>query len=199
MRFVAFKQTHLLNKLSIIVLTIFFVSCRCSTDYKPISNNSAIDSDTTISASARMWQGQYQYLGIEIQIKRNDSLFVKSVSIRPALTNDAFFPKFNHFTMYSYYTGNQDTSGYKGQYEDGAYWQDYLADTFDKLPRNNRQTNKGSSYITYTAHYNSEAPINFKTFSADIEVLLINRHGNTISHRRHFDFKGEKKCQFSAH
>lgn len=146
-----------------------------------------------------MWQGQYEYLGIEIQIKRNDSLFVNTVLVKPALKKGVFYPKFNHFTMYSFYYGDPKTLGYKGQYDQGEYWQDYLADTFDELPKENRQTNKRSSYITYTAHYNSEKPIDFEDFSVDIEVRLIDKGGNIISHRRHFDFHGERKCRLSAH
>src|SRR5688572_13570063 len=146
-----------------------------------------------------MGQGQYEYLGIEIQIKRSDSLFVNNVLIKPTLKKGKFYPKFSHFSMYSFYYGDSETLGYKGQYEQGEYWQDYLANTFDKLPRENRQTNKDRSYITYTAHYNSEKSIDFEDFSADVEVQLIDKLGNTVIHKRHFDFHGERECRLSAH
>lgn len=101
--------------------------------------------------------------------------------------------------MFSFYYGDQETLGYKGQYVQGEYWQDYFAHTFDKLPRENRQTNKGSSYVTYTAHYNSETSIDFEDFSADVEVQLIDKLGSYITHKRNFDFHGEKDCSLSAH
>lgn len=146
-----------------------------------------------------MWQGQYEYLGIKIQIKRGDSLFVKNVSIKPSLKKGKFSPTFDHFTMYSYYYGDPETTSYKGEYNQGEYWQDYFADSFNNLPKENRQTNKGNINMTYTAHYNSKKSIDFEEFSAEVEVQLIDKIGNTIIHKSHFDFFGKKKCRLSSH
>lgn len=174
------------------------VSCRCSTDFQPLSNASK-EVDTTLTATAKMWQGQYEYLGITITINRKDSLFVKSIIVKPSLGNSKFYPRFDNFSMYSYYYGDEKTLGYKGQFEGGYYWQDYFADKFEDLPVENRRTNKGGSFVSYTAHYNSKSSINFESFSADVEVLLQDRFGETATHKRHFDFVGKKQCRFSAH
>ena len=88
-----------------------------------------------------MWQGQYEYLGITIQINRKDSLFVKGMIVKPSLVDDTFYPWFDHYSMYSYYYGDDKNLGYKGQYQTGNYWQDYFANTFEKLPAENRKTN----------------------------------------------------------
>jgi hypothetical protein len=146
-----------------------------------------------------MWQGQYEYLGITIIVKRRDSLFVKEIIVKPSLTDNKFYPWFDHFSMYSYYYGNQESLGYKGQYQGGYYWQDYFANSFEKLPSQNRKTNKGDSFVSYTAHYNSKKSIDFESFSADIEVILQDKLGETVTHKRQFDFVGKKQCRFSAH
>jgi len=146
-----------------------------------------------------MWQGQYEYLGITITVNRSDSLFVKRIVVKPSLGDDKFYPWFDHFSMYSYYYGDQKNLGYKGQYDGGYYWQDYFAKDFDELPKENRRTNKGGSFVSYTAHYNSEKSIDFENFSADVEVLLLDKFGETVTHNRHFDFHGKRKCRFSAH
>lgn len=146
-----------------------------------------------------MRQGQYEYLGITITVNRKDSLFVKGMIVKPSLGDDKFYPWFDHYSMYFYYYGDEENLGYKGQYEGGYYWQDYFAKKFDELPKENRRTNKGNSFVSYTAHYNSKKSIDFESFSADIEVLLLDKFGGTATHMKHFDFRGKKKCRFSAH
>lgn len=140
-----------------------------------------------------MWQGQYEYLAIDIRIERTDSLFVKNILVIPTLKKEKFFPWFDHFVMYSFYYETE------GQYIGGPYWKDYFADTFDKLPQENRLTNKDNSFIKYTAHFNSDRAINFEEFSADVEVLLADTSGQTITLKRHFDFSGKRECYFSVH
>ena len=191
-----FLKQPLIKHLSIFA-AIGFASCRCSIDFKTLSNPSA--SDTTIDANAKMWQGQYEYLGISITINRRDSLFVKNIVVKPSLENDRFYPLFDHFSMYSYYYGDTNSLGYKGQYEGGYYWQDYSGNTFEKLPTENRKTNKGDSFVVYTVNWRSEKPINFENFSVDVEVLLMNQLGDPATHMRHFNFRGKKDCRFSAH
>jgi hypothetical protein len=155
--------------------------------------------DTTLTATAKMWQGQYEYLGITITINRKDSLFVKGIIVKPSLGQSNFYPSFDHYSMYSYYYGDEKILGYKGQYEGGYYWQDYFAKDFEKLPAENRRTNKGGSFVSYTAHYNSKRSIDFEKFSADIDVLLQDKFGETVTYKRHFEFAGNKHCRFSAH
>jgi hypothetical protein len=155
--------------------------------------------DTIITANARMWQGQYEYLGITITVNRKDSLFVKGIIVKPSLGDDKFYPWFDHYSMYSYYYGDEDNPGYKGQYEGGYHWQDYFGKRFDDLPKENRKTNKGDSHVSYTAYYHSKKSIDFERFAADIEVLLVDNSGGTVTHKKHFDFRGKKKCRFSAH
>lgn len=177
------------------LLTIITISsCRSNTDYKALPNKlTDANNDTTISATARMWQGQYEYLAIEIEIKRTDSLFVNSIAVTPKLGDEKFFPWFDNFEMYSYYYEKE------GKYKGGPYWKAYFADTFDKLPTENRQTNKNRSFIKFTAHYNSERAIKFKYFSADIEVQLIDKLGQLIKLNRHNEFYGEREGHFSVH
>lgn len=151
------------------------------------------NSDTTISATARMWQGQYEYMGIDIEIKKTDSRFVKNISVTPAIPNEKFFPWFDHFVMDSYYYQSE------GKYKGGPYWKDYYAKTLDQLPTENRRTSKNNLFVKYTAHYNSKTPIKFRNFSANIEVLLVDSLGQTATHKRHFDFYGERECIFSVH
>jgi hypothetical protein len=72
------RQFALTAKAFIMTFTIFtFCSCRSHTDYKQIKDKSIDSSDTLITATATMWQGQYEYLGIDIYINRTDSLFCK--------------------------------------------------------------------------------------------------------------------------
>jgi hypothetical protein len=144
--------------------------------------------DTTINAQARMWQGLNEYLAIDIKIQRNDSLFVEDIKVKPSRRDAKFFPVFTRFEMYSYYEDGK-----------GTKWKRYSSDNFEQLPSENRTTNKGSSFVTYTAHYDSTKPIKFKSFSAEIEVLLRDKAGNTVTHRRIFDFYGERDCYVSAH
>ena len=74
------RQFASTTKAFIVIFTILiFYSCRSYTDYQPMKDKSIDSSDTLISATARMWQGQYEYLGIDIYIKRTDSLFVKNI------------------------------------------------------------------------------------------------------------------------
>ena len=66
------RQFALTTKAFILTFTIFaFYSCSSYTDYKPIKDKSIDSSDTLITATARMWQGEY--LSIDIYIKRTDS------------------------------------------------------------------------------------------------------------------------------
>ena len=135
-----------------------------------------------------MWQGQYEYLGIDIEIKRQDSLFVKSIKVKPFRKDGKFYPWFAHFVMNSYYTGRGQSLG--NEDSEGIYWEDYFADKFQDLPKQNRRTNKNESFVTYTAHYNSEKSIDFEDFSADIQVQLVDNKGKEIRLERHFDFHG---------
>jgi hypothetical protein len=167
------------TRLLIILTTLFLTSCRCSTEFVPKPDNSA---DTTIQATAHMWQGQYEYLSVDIEIKRTDSLFVKD-----------FFPEFIQYEMYSYYFEKD------GKYKGGPYWKTYSAKDFEQLPADNRQTNKDKLFVKYTAFYHSDKQINFEEFTADIVVTLINQSGQEIKHKRKFDFYGERNCRFSAH
>ncbi len=144
-----------------------------------------------------MWQGQYEYLGIDIKIKRKDSLFVKNIIVKPFRKDGEFYPWFSDFAMNSYYTGNGQSLGNRG--DKGIYWEDYFADKFQELPKENRRTNKNDFFVTYTAHYNSEKSIDFENFSADIQVELIDREGKEIKIERHFDFHGKRYCRFSPH
>ena len=145
-----------------------------------------------------MNQGQYEYLHITVKIDRKDSLFVKNVTVKPSLRNGSFYPVFSHYSMFSYYTGPQDKTGYKGMKQGDNYWDEYHAREFDQLPADNRKTNYGDALITYSVTYNSEQ-INFENFSANIEVTLADNSGKTIVHRSHFDFSGKRQCHFSAH
>lgn len=184
-------------KCCLLFAILALASCRCRIDYEPVS--ATLPSSDTIMATALMSQGQFEYLGITITIKRLDSLFVKDIVVNPSLPNGKFYPWFSHYSMYSYFHGDTSYLDYKGQYESGYYWQDYFADTFSELPTVNRHTNKGKSLISYTVHYNSKQSINFDKFSANIEVILVNKDGKTITHKRHVDFHGKKDCRFSIH
>lgn len=186
------------TKIFIVASTILiFYSCRSSTDFKPKKDHSFDSSDTLITATARMWQGQYEYLGIDIFIKRTDSLFVKNISVTPRLKNGNFFPVFHHFLMYSYYYEKEDTV------KTSPYWKDYFADTFDQLPTENRTTNiftkTGNLYVKYEAHYNSTKAIRFENFAADIEVLLVDKNGQLINSKKHIEFVGKRESHFSVH
>lgn len=192
------RQFATTTKAFIIMFTILtFFSCRSYTDYQPMKDKSIDSSDTLISATARMWQGQYEYLGIDIYIKRTDSLFVKNISVIPTLKNENFFPVFHHFMMYSYYYEKEDTA------KTSPYWKDYFADTFDQLPIENRKTNintkLGNLFVKYEAHYNSTKAIKFENFAADIEVLLVDKKGQLINSKKHIEFVGKRESHFSVH
>ena len=192
------RQFASMPKIVIVIFTILaFCSCRSYTDYQPIKDKLIDSSDTLITATARMWQGQYEYLGIDIYIKRTDSLFVKNILVTPSLKNQKFFPVFHHFLMYSYYFEKEDTT------QNSPYWKDYFADKFDQLPIENRKTNintkLGNSFVKYEAHYNSTKAIKFEKFSADIEVLLVDKKGQLINLKNHFDFLGKRETHISAH
>ncbi|UTW67707.1 hypothetical protein KFE94_06230 [bacterium SCSIO 12643] len=151
------------------------------------------DINKDISVTARMWQGQYEYLGIDIKINRFDSLAVKSISVKPKLENEEFHPWLDHYVMYSYYYEKE------GNYKGGPYWKSYYADKFDLLPRGNRVTNKGNSLVKYTVHFNSKQKIDFDTFSADVLIELIDQKGGLIILDGQFEFAGERECYFSVH
>lgn len=174
----------------LILTTLTLASCRYSTEFIPKADYSA---DTTIQATAHVWQGQYEYLSIAIETKRSDSLFVKDVNITPTIRAKEFFPEFIQYEMYSYYFEKE------GKYKGGPYWKTYSAKSFGQLPTYNRQTNKDTMFVKYTAIYQSEKQINFEEFTADIVVTLINQSGQEILHKRKFDFYGERNCRFSAH
>lgn len=182
---------------TLIFIILTFYSCRSYTDYQPIKDKSFDSSDTLITATARMWQGQYEYLGIDIYIKRTDSVFVKNISVRPTLKNENFFPVFHNFWMYSYYYEKEDTA------KISPYWKDYFADTFDQLPIANRKTNintkTGNLFIKYEAHYNSTRDIKFENFAAEIEVSLVDKEGQLINLKKHFAFAGKRETHFSVH
>lgn len=140
-----------------------------------------------------MWQGLYEYLSINIEIKRTDSLFVKDLKVIPTIKYKEFFPEFIQYEMYSYYFEKEE------KYKGGPYWKTYSAKIFDQLPTENRQTNKEKQFVKYTAFYHSDKQIKFEEFSADIVVTLTNQSGQEIKHKRKLDFYGERNCRFSAH
>jgi hypothetical protein len=177
-----------LSRLLLLLIVGLLSSCRCGTTYLPITDKLVTNADTTINAQARMWQGQYDLLGIDIEIRRSDSLFVENIKVNPSRRDAKFFPEYDYFIMHSYYNDENKTE-----------WKNFRANTFQQLPAENRTTNRDSSYVTYTAQYKSNKPIKFESFSAEIEVLLRDTAGNTIKHKRNFDFYGERDCYISAH
>jgi hypothetical protein len=150
-------------------------------------------SDTTIDAKAHMWQGQYEYLSIDIEIKRTDSLFVKDFKVIPTIKDKKFFPEFIQYEMHSYYFEKN------GKLKTGPYLKTYSAKVFDQLPTDNRQTNIDRRFIKYKAFYQSNKQIKFEEFTADITVILINQIGQEIELKRKFDFYGKRNCRFSIH
>lgn len=183
------RKATKLTRLLLILITLTFASCRCSIEFIPKADNSG---DTTIQATAHMWQGQYEYLSIDIEIKRTDSFYVKDIQVTPLQRGNKFLPNFNQYEMYSYYFEKEDTQG-------RPLWQTYRAKTFDQLPTHNRQTNKADHFIKYTAFYQSDEQIKFEEFSADIIVTLIDKSGQEITHKKKIDFYGEQNCRFSVH
>jgi hypothetical protein len=179
-----------LKILIIILTTLFIASCSCTTAFFPKLDTLA---DTTIQATAHMWQGQYEYLNVDIEVKRTDSLFVKDFKVIPTIKDKKFFPEFINYKMYSYYFEKD------GKHKGEPYWKKYTAKNFDQLPADNRQTNKDKQFVKYTAFYHSNKQINFEEFSADIVVILINQYGQEIILKRKFDFYGERNCRFSVH
>ena len=179
-----------MTRLILMLMTLNFVSCTCSTEFISKADNS---NDTAIQATARMWQGQYEYFSIDIKIKRNDSLFVKDIKIIPSLRGKKFFPNFFQYEMHSYYFEKE------GKYQGGPYWKTYTAKVFDQLPTDNRQTNKDEHFVKYTGFYQSDEQIKFEEFSTGIIVTLINESGEEIKLNRKFDFYGKRNCRFSVH
>lgn len=180
------QLTRLLLILTILILT----SCRCQTDFLPKDENLP---DSQVQASAHMWQGQYEYLTVDIRIMRTDSLFVKDFYVTPTIHNKKFFPEFIKYDMYSRSLEKNDK--YKGK----TNWKTYSEKIFDQLPTENRQTNIGEEFVKYSAFYNSTKPINFKEFSAEIIVVLIDKKGQEIKYKRKIDFYGKRDCRFSVH
>lgn len=172
------------------ITLLLFASCRCSTEYNSLADNSA---DTTIQATAHMWQGQYEYLSIDLEIKRTDSLFVKDIQITPTIKDNNNFPALLQYEMYSYYLEPD------GKYKGSMFWKTFSAKQFALLPAYNRQTNKDDYYIKYKAVYHSDNSINFEKFNADIIVTLSNQNAQEIKHTRKFVFSGERNCRFSVH
>jgi hypothetical protein len=185
-------------KLIPFLLLIAAISCRCQTDFTSV-HTADNPVENTINVTARMWQGQFEYLAITITINRTDSLFVKDIIVKPSLGDRKFFPAFDHYTMYSFYYSDEENTDYKGQAHAGYFWKDYTAKAFQNLPVDNRKTNKGSSFVSYTVNYNSEQSIDFERFFADIEVVLEDKAGDNSTLKNQVEFRGKKKCNFSVH
>lgn len=177
-------------KFSIILVCIILFSCsnRCYNNFDTIIDKSP-DKDTTLTISASMWQGQYEYLALRINIRRLDTLFVKDISAKPTLNDQPFFPSLQGYEMNSYY--------YIGK--NGPFWGAYYSDTFEELPSDNRRTNKDNIYVTYTILYRSEKEIDFETFSTNITVVLVNNNGQNITCTKTYEFHGKHECHLSPH
>lgn len=176
-----------LIRLVFISILLTLVSCRCSTDFRPEVDNSA---DTTIQATAHVWQGQYEYMSIDVKINRTDSMFVKNIQITPTIRGEEFYPEFKRYEMYSYSLEKNQS---------GPYWKRYPADRFELLPKDNRQTNIGEHPVEYSAFYTSKRHIHFREFSATIIVTLINNTQQEIKYNRVFNFTGNRNCRLSVH
>lgn len=184
------KSWYTLVRLLLFCFTLYLASCRCSTEYIPKAEFSP---DSTIHATAHMWQGQYEYLSIDIEIKRTDSLFVKDIKVFPTINDKEFFPVFEHYEMYSYYFEKD------GKYKGGPYWTIFSDKVFDQLPSYNRRTNIGDHFVKFKAFFQSQHQIDFEEFSAKIIVTLIDQSGHEFQHQRKFNFHGERNCRFSPH
>lgn len=167
------------------VCCLFLVSCHEYMRYETVPQK---DGSVRVSASTAGMRN----LSLHININRTDSLFVKDIEIKLLIPGETRIIS-KSYEMESYYEGENGD----------IYWQPYYADSFDKLPSENRLTNKltrsGSVPVTFTTDFALEDKIDFKEFSADIEVILVDVKGEIITLKNRSDFKGQKKSVFSIH
>ena len=64
----------------LIVIICILTSCRCETDFKIVLENT---NEEIIDVNSDTWQRQYEYLNINITLKRDDSLVVKNIVVAP--------------------------------------------------------------------------------------------------------------------
>ena len=178
--------------LFIIIVSILITSCRCKTDFEIISEISQSIDEEKIEVSARIWEGQYEFINFNVRIVRMDSLYVKSIVIQPTLEKGNF-PELSDYRMFS----NRIIEN--GKLEKKSYKEQYIDTKFENLPEDIRKTNHGNDIVDYSITYSDKKTLEITNFSADVQVILMNKSGREIIIERTFEFYGEKECYFSAH
>ena len=178
--------------LILIIISFLLNSCRCKTDFEIISQKSQSKDGEKIELSAGIWQGQYEFIDINIRILGMDTLKVKNIIVKPTLKNREF-PKLRDYRMFSSYVIEN------GKLKKTKFKEQYIDINFKNLPEDIRKTNIGNDIVDYSITYSDKKNLDITDFTADVKVVLTNEFGKEIILERFFEFHGKEECYFSAH
>ena len=177
-----------MKKILIVILCIL-TSCRCETDFKLVSENKT---EEIIDIYSNIWQSEYEYLNIDITLRRNDSLTVKTIIAEPTVKKGKF-PTLDHYQMITSY-GFENKKLVKKKFKEI-----YTEKEFKNFPIKIRKTNHNDEKVFYSISYTNKEKLKINKYSAKIKVILLDENHNEIIIKRFVNFSGERNCYFSAH
>ena len=173
----------------LIVILFTLTSCRCETDFRIVSENT---NEEIIEVNSDIWQSQYEYLNINITLRRDDSLVVKNIVVAPTIKTGKF-PTLDHYQMITSYLF-EDKKLIKKKFKEI-----YTEKEFKNFPRKIRKTNHKDEKVFYSISYTNKEKLEINKYSAKIKVILLDENQNEIIIKRKVNFSGERNCYFSAH
>ena len=182
------RRIIFMKKILIVILFIL-TSCRCETNFKIVSENKT---EEIIDVNSNIWQSQYEYLNINITLRRDDSLTVKNIIVEPTIKTGTF-PTFDNYQMITSY-GFENKKLVKKKFKEI-----YTEKEFKNFPIKIRKTNHKDEKVFYSISYTNKEKLKINKYSAKIKVILLDENHNEIIIKRFVNFSGERNCYFSAH